>query len=87
MNKFNYAEHIKLGRGSKKDWEQKLLDEQIAKQQPVLSAIKDLETEKKNLEHVYETQFLERVELFENDLNIIDTNLQCSTYELDKLKS
>ena len=87
MNKFNYAEHIKLGRGSKKEWEQKLLDEQIAKQQPVLSAIKDLETEKKNLEHVCETQFLERVELFENDLNTIDTNLQCSTYDLDKLKS
>ena len=89
MNKFNYAEHIKLGRDSRKDWEQKLLDEQTAKQQPVLSAIKDLETEKKNLEHVCQTQFLERVELFENDLNNMDTRglFQCITHDLGRLKS
>ncbi len=89
MNKFNYSEHIKLGRDSRKDWEQKLLHEQTAKQQPVLSAIKDLETEKKNIERNHDDSFRTLVEVYQCKITNMDTRgiNQCEVYDLERLRS
>jgi hypothetical protein len=89
MNKFNYAEHIKLGRDSRKVWEQKLLDEQITQHDSVLNAIKDLETEKNNIERNHDDSFRALVEVYQCKITNMDTRgiNQCEVYDLERLRS
>ena len=42
MNKFNYSEQDRLGYSSRRDYQDKLLDEQITQHDSVLKAIKDV---------------------------------------------
>jgi len=88
MNKINYAENNKLGREAREGYEQKLLDEQIAQQQPVLNTIKHLETERKNLKHVCEKEFLHNVKLFQFDLQDMDTRelFECNVQDFERIK-
>lgn len=89
MNKFNYAEQDRLGYSSRSDYQDKLLDEQITQHDSVLKAIKDLETEKKNIERNHNDSFHALVEVFQWKITNMDTRgiNQCEVYELEKLRS
>lgn len=89
MNKLNCREHNRLGYDAKDKHKEELLNEQIAKQQPVINTIKDLETEKSQINQKAEDIFQALVEVFQNKLTNLDTRgiNECATEtDIDKIR-
>lgn len=89
MNKLDCRELNSSHYDAKKKHKEKLLDEQKAKQQPVINAIKDLETERHRIRNKSEDIFQALVEVFKDKLDNLDSRgiNQCATeVDIDKIK-
>jgi hypothetical protein len=89
MNKLNYAEIKSLGYDAKEKHEEELLNKQIAKQQPVINTIKDLETERYQINQKAEETFQALLEVFQEKLTNMDNRgiNECTTeIDIEKIK-
>jgi DNA-binding FrmR family transcriptional regulator len=89
MNKLDCRELNNSHYDAKKKHKEKLLDEQKAKQQPVINAIKDLETERHRIHNKSEDIFQALVEVFKDKLDNLDSRgiNECATeVDIDKIK-